>query len=107
MSKEYKEYQEELENIEASTYDNSSEHPTPEQLLVREALKTLTPKQTKVWQWFAYDRLTHKEIALNLGISRQAVTQMIEKIEYKVQKFCRQNRGAYMLLKLEQQIDNE
>ena len=84
-----------------------NQHPTPEQLLVRMALEQLTPRQKQIWSLYNYDKLTQEEIATKLHIRRQVVQKTVNQITNKVKKFCKLNRGAYMLLKLEQQIEEE
>ncbi len=87
------------EAIPAKEYDKNSEHPTPEQLLIREAIKWLTPKQRKVWEYHNYDRLTQDEIAKKLGIAQQVVGRHIKACESRIAKWVRSNMGAYNLLK--------
>ena len=88
-----------LRGLRAKEYDKSSEHPTPEMLLIREAVKYLTPKQRAVWEYHAYDKLTQDEIAKKLKISQQMVTQHIQAAEKRIAKWCKSNMGAYNLLK--------
>lgn len=83
----------------AKEYDPDSEHPTPEQLLVRQAVKYLTAKQRAVWEYYNYDKLTQDEIAEKLGVTQQAVTKHIQACEKRIAKYCRDNMGAYQLLK--------
>ena len=83
----------------AKEYDISREQPTPEQLLVREAVKYLTPKQRAVWEYYNYDRFTHDEIASKLRITQQAVQQRIAGAEKKIVKWVQSNLGTYKLLK--------
>ncbi len=73
--------------------------PTPEQLLLREAVKHLTKKQQYVWDLWNYDKLTQDEIGKKLGISQPAVAQRIKTIERKITKWVKSNMGAYELLK--------
>lgn len=79
--------------------DESLKHPTPELLLIREAVKYLTQKQRQVWEYHAYDKLTQEEIANKLSISRQMVQQHIQAAERRIAKWCKSNMGAYELLK--------
>jgi RNA polymerase sigma factor (sigma-70 family) len=80
--------------------ENSGEkYPTPEQMLVRQATKYLTPKQKKVWEFHNFDRLTQDEIALKLGINQSTVARTIKACENRIAKYCRDNYGAYELLK--------
>ena len=94
-----------LSKLEAKEYDSSSEHPTPEQLLVREAVKFLTPKQKKVWELYNYDRLTQDEIAKKLGVRQQTIQESIKGIEHRIAKWVKSNMGAYNLLKKEYSED--
>lgn len=80
-------------------YDVNSEHPTPEQLLVREAVRFLTPKQRKVWEFYNYDKLTQDEIANKLNIAQPVVARHIKACEKRIAKWCQSNMGAYKLLK--------
>jgi RNA polymerase sigma factor (sigma-70 family) len=84
-----------------------NEHPTVEQLLVRMALDHLTPRQREIWDYYSLDRLTQDEIATKLNMKRQAVQQHLTAAARNVSKFVKQNRAAYMLLKLEHKIMNE
>jgi RNA polymerase sigma factor (sigma-70 family) len=88
-----------VDELKEHGYDESREHPTPEQLLVREATKYLTPKQKRVWALYNFDRLTQEEIGAKLGISQQMVTQHIQAIEKRIAKWVSSNMGAYKLLK--------
>ena len=74
-------------------------HPTPEQLLIREAVKRLTIKQTVVWEYYSYDRFTQDEIAKKLGITQQGVAHHIKRIEARITKWVASNAGTYALLK--------
>ena len=87
------------EKIEGKEHDSSREHPTPEQLLVREAAKWLTPKQKKVWELHNYDRFTQDEIGKKLGMTHQGVAKHIKAIEARIAKWAKGNMGAYELLK--------
>lgn len=78
---------------------NDNSHPTPEQLLMREALKILEPKQLKVWEMWNYNRLTQDEIAKEFKVSRQAIAKQIKVIEGLLAKWVKSNMGAYQLLK--------
>lgn len=78
-----------------------NEHPTPEQLLVREATKWLTSKQKKVWELYNYDKFTQDEIAKKLGISQPVVAKHIKAIEKRVTKWVKSNMAAYNLIKTE------
>lgn len=76
-------------------------HPTPEQLLVREAVKYLTPRQKLVWTLYNYDRLTQDEIGTKLGITHQGVAKHIKAIERRIKKWVKGNMAAYNLIKAE------
>lgn len=97
--KELQLFQKELENVPAPEQDLGLRHPTPEMLLIREAVKYLTPKQRKVWEYHTYDRLTQDEIAHKLKISQPMVAQHIQAAEKRIVKWCKSNMGAYKLLK--------
>jgi DNA-directed RNA polymerase specialized sigma24 family protein len=77
------------------------QHPTPEQLLVREAAKYLTPRQKRVWALYNYDKLTQDEIGAELGISHQGVAKHIKAIEARIKKWVKGNMAAYNLIKAE------
>ncbi len=89
------------ENVPESIYDETKEHPTPEQLLVREATKALTLKQRRIWDMHNYDKLTQDAIAKKLHISQQTVQEHIKACERRITKWCKDNIGAYKLLKME------
>lgn len=82
-------------------------HPTPEQSLIREAMKRLTPKQKKIWELYNFDRLTQDEIGKKLKISQQAVTNHIRACEKKIAKWVKNNLGAYELLKQDYANDDQ
>ena len=81
--------------------DNEPElrHPSPEQLMLREAVKRLTPAQKKVWDLHNFDRLTQEEIAKKLGKKRTTIQTQIGQCEKKIAKWVKNNLGAYKLLK--------
>lgn len=84
----------------AEPINKAEKHPTPEQLLIREATKYLTPKQRKVWELHNYDRLTQEEIAFKLKLkSHSVVSRHIKAAEKRIVKWCKSNMGAYRLLK--------
>jgi len=87
------------DELEAPEYNSSAEHPTPEQMLMRQAVKALTPKQKKVWEMHNYDRLTQDQIATKLGVSQSTIAEHIRAIEKRIAKWCKANMGAYELLK--------
>lgn len=76
-------------------------HPTPEQLLMREAVKYLTPRQKRVWELYNYDRFTQDEIGAKLGITHQGVAKHIKAIEKRITKWVKSNMAAYNLIKAE------
>jgi len=90
-----------IETIPEKEYDPNSEHPTVEQMFIRQAIKYLTAKQRAIWEYHNYDRLTQDEIAEKLHISQQAVQAHIHRIEKRIAKWCKSNMGAYKLLKTE------
>lgn len=77
----------------------SSEHPTPEQLMLRQAVKRLTSKQLQIWDMWNFERLTQDEIAKFLGITQQVVAKHIKAIETKIAKYCHQRMEVYKILK--------
>lgn len=88
-----------VNSLASKEYDKSTEHPTPEMLLIREASKYLTKKQRQVWEYHNYDRLTHDEIAAKLGKERSTITRTIQAAEKRITRWCKSNMGAYELLK--------
>ena len=88
-----------LRSLRAKEYDKSSEHPTPEMLLIREAVKYLTPKQREAWEYANYDKLTEDQIAKKLKISRDSAHDRLEGAQKRIIKWCKSNMGAYNLLK--------
>lgn len=76
-------------------------HPTPEQLLIREAAKCLTTKQKTVWELYNFDRYTQDEIAKKLGISQPVVAKHIKSIENRIKRWVKGNLAAYNLIKRE------
>lgn len=87
-------------------FNIDAKHPTIQQTMFKMALESLTVKQKRLWDMYAYDRLTQEEIAGKLGIKQQTVEQSIKRVETKIAKYVRHNRAAYMLLKLEHKIMN-
>lgn len=77
----------------------SEEHPTTEQLMLRQALKRLTVKQAEIWNLWNYDRMTQDEIATKLNIAQPVVAKHIKAIEKKITKYCQQRIEVYKLLK--------
>lgn len=93
------------EDIPVREYDDSAEHPTVEQLFMREAAKHLTKKQAVIWEYWNYDRLTQDEISEKLGISQPAVCQSIRAIEARIQKWVQENQAVYNIIK--EQMEKE
>lgn len=93
--------------IVARDYDDAREHPTIEQLLLKTAVGQLTAHQQTIWELYAYEQLTHEEIARQLGITERVAQRQVKTIEDSIKQYCEQNRAAYMLLKLEQKIMSE
>lgn len=105
FNEESGDWSEYAKDVAAREYDVNREQPTPEQLMIKVGLKQLTPRQQQIWELSAYADKTQEEIGIVLGISQSAVGSALKAIQLKVEKWCKQNRGAYMLLKLEQKID--
>lgn len=89
------------DQLPAPEYDSGSEHPTPEQLLVREAAKHLTAKQRVVWELHIYDKLSERAIARKLGKARTTIATQIKQCETRIAKWCKNNMQAYNLIKRE------
>lgn len=83
------------------SYDEKREHPTPEQVIIREAIRRLTPKQRLIWEYYTYDQLTQDEIAVKLKISQPVVAKHIKACERSVIKYCKTNMTAYHLIRSE------
>lgn len=90
---------EHTDDLPMPEYDPSSEHPTPEQLFLREAAKHLTPKQRAVWEYHNYDRLTQDEIAKIIGITQVGVQHHIRASEARIAKWCAENQTVYNVIK--------
>lgn len=82
-----------------------NEHPRPEEVMVRQAVRYLTPIQRKVWHLYNYDRLTQDEIAAKLGKKRTTIATQIRQCEARIIKWCKSNMAAYYLIK--QETDKE
>lgn len=93
--------EEELPAVE----QEANEHPRPEEVMVRQAVRYLTPKQRKVWHLYNYDRLTQDEIAQKLGKKRTTIETQIRQCEARIVKWCKSNMVAYNLIK--QEVDKE
>jgi len=87
------------ENKSMPEYDEYREHPSPEQLLIRQAIKYLTPKQQMVWELWNYDKLTQDEIAEKLDKDQSTIARTIKACEKRIAKWVKNNMGAYNLLK--------
>jgi DNA-binding CsgD family transcriptional regulator len=87
------------DDIPAPEYDDSREHPTPEQLFIREAAKHLTAKQYNIWEYYTYDLLTKEEIGRKLGMDHTTVRDYIRRIEAKIAKWCAENQEVYNVIK--------
>lgn len=74
-------------------------HPTPEQLFIRVAIETaLMNSQRKLWDLYAYDKLTYVEIGRKLKISESAVRQRVKTIEKQIIKWCNEHYEVYETL---------
>lgn len=82
-----------------------NEHPRPEEVMIRQAVRYLTPKQRKVWHLYNYDRLTQDEIAQKLGKKRTTIETQIRQCEARIIKWCKSNMAAYRVIK--QEVDKE
>jgi DNA-directed RNA polymerase specialized sigma24 family protein len=94
------------DDIKAKEYDNSREHPTVEQLFIKEAAKHLTPRQKILWDYHNLDKLSQDEIAIKMGITQQAVSKHIRAIGDRIKKWCDYNQSVYQVIK-EQLGENE
>lgn len=88
-----------IDHIPEKEYDDGCEHPTVEQLFIREATKHLTPKQRAIWEYHNYDRLTQDEIGEKLGITHQAVSGHIRAAAERIKKWCDYNQSVYDIIK--------
>jgi DNA-directed RNA polymerase specialized sigma subunit len=88
-----------IEQLKSKEYDSNSEHPTPEQLFIREAAKHLTAKQKVIWDYHNFDKLTQDEIAIKVGIAQPVVSRHIKAINKKIQKWCEANMSVYEMIK--------
>ena len=87
------EYEPPVNEPAMKAYDPNTEHPSPEQLLLRQAVKLLTPKQKKIWELYNYDRLTQDKIADRLKISQPVVAKHIKAIRGRITRYCTSNKG--------------
>lgn len=88
-----------------ATEHQANEHPRPEEVMIRQAVRYLTPTQRKVWHLYNYDRLTQDEIAVKLGKKRTTIQTQIRQCEARITKWCKSNMAAYRVIK--QEVDKE
>ena len=84
-----------------------NKQPKAHELLMQMAVKSLSPKQQQIWLWWNNDKLTQDEIAEALNITQQGIQQQIKTIENKLIRYCKLNMGAYLLLKVDQELNKE
>lgn len=84
---------------------DSNEHPRTEEVMIRQAVRYLTPIQRKVWHLYNYDRLTQDEIAKKLRKKRTTIETQIRQCEARIIKWCKANMAAYKLIK--QEVERE
>lgn len=94
------------ETLTAHEGPTGDEYPTPEQVMVRYAIKYLTPKQRAIWEYHIFDKLTQDEIAEKMRITQQAVAKHIKAAERRITKYCKSNLGAYQLIKKEMEKES-
>lgn len=82
-------------------YDSKREHPTPEQVFIREAMRRLTPKQRLIWEYYAYDQLTQDEIAHKLKVSQPVIAKHIKACEKRIARYCKTHMTTYNLIRSE------
>jgi RNA polymerase sigma factor (sigma-70 family) len=99
QEKSYYSMREHYDDLPNKEYDDSCEHPTIEQLFMREAYNHLTAKQKKIWEYHIFEKLTQDEIAQKLGITQQTVNAHIRACETRIKKWISENKAAYNLLK--------
>lgn len=86
-------------DLMADANTHGAEHPSVEQLLLREAVtKALMNKQKKVWEMHNFDRMTHAEIAKKLKVTPSAITQQIKTIEKRLTKWISTHREVYKFI---------
>lgn len=86
-------------------YDRDSESPKPEQVMIRQAVRYLTPKQREVWNLYNYDKLTQDEIAQKLGKKRTTIETQVHQCEARIVKWCKMNMETYKMIKQEMEKD--
>lgn len=82
-------------------YDADSECPKPEQVMMRQAARHLTPKQRVVWDLYNYDKLSQRAIAKKLGKRRTTIQTQIHQCEDRIARWCKANMETYKLIKQE------
>ena len=82
----------------------SNEQPTVEELFIREAMKHLTEKQRKVWEYYIFEKYTQDEIARILGKKRTTIQTQIAQCEKAITKWCKSHQFVYEMLKAEQPV---
>lgn len=81
-------------------YNTDAEHPTPEQLLIRQAVdEGLTTKQKIIWEMYNYDKMTLREIADALEVHFTTIDEHIRMAEKKIVKWCSEHLEVYKTLK--------
>jgi RNA polymerase sigma factor (sigma-70 family) len=95
------------EYMEEIMSEEIKKQPNVEEMMIRMALEELTPRQRVIWELYNFDRFTQEEIAKKFGVRLRTIESTLTKITLKVAKWCKLNRGAYMLMKLEQRINDE
>lgn len=85
----------------AESYElDSQKHPTAEQMLIRAAVdKVLMRDQKKLWEMYAYDKLTVGEMAQKFKVTHQSISKRIRVAEKLIAKWCKAHWATYMLLK--------
>ncbi len=81
-------------------------NPRVNELFVKEAVKHLTRKQKKIWDYHSLDGLTQDVIATKMNISQQAVSRHLKAAEVKMIKWFKEHQDVYDLL-LEQATTND
>ena len=76
-----------------------TEHPLPEELLIRQGVKYLTPKQRAIWEYWNYDRLTQDEIAMKMRMKQQNISRALKAIIRRLMKYCNDNKGLIQELR--------
>jgi predicted DNA-binding protein YlxM (UPF0122 family) len=80
--------------------ERGTEHPSPEQLLLRMAVeKALMRDQVKIWEYYNYDRLTASEIAKKFNVDKSVMAKRIKTIERQLAKWVKEHWDVYEALK--------